>query len=75
MEAEKMPTFDTPEPIAVRVDAAAGFVRLVATDRADTVVAVRAHDESRPADVLAADAEARRLARLEIQLVSRHGKN
>ena len=27
------------------------------------------------ADVLAADAEARRLARLEIQLVSRHGKN
>ena len=55
MEGEKMPTFDTPEPIAVRVDAAAGFVRLVATDRADTVVAVRAHDESRPADVRAAE--------------------
>ena len=50
-----MPTFDTPEPIAVRIDAAAGFVRLVATDRADTVVEVRAHDESRPADVRAAE--------------------
>lgn len=26
-----MPTFDTPEPITVRVDAAAGSIRLVAT--------------------------------------------
>jgi DUF4097 and DUF4098 domain-containing protein YvlB len=50
-----MPTFDTPEPIAVRVEAAAGSVRLVATDRDDTVVRVRAHDESRAADVRAAE--------------------
>ncbi|HWF70879.1 MAG TPA: DUF4097 family beta strand repeat-containing protein [Mycobacterium sp.] len=50
-----MPTFDTPEPIVVRVDAAAGSVRLVATDRDDTVVVVRPHDESRAADVRAAE--------------------
>jgi hypothetical protein len=50
-----MPTFDTPEPIAVRVEAAAGSVRLVATDRDDTVVTVRAHDQSRAADLRAAD--------------------
>jgi DUF4097 and DUF4098 domain-containing protein YvlB len=50
-----MPTFATPEPIAVRVEAAAGSVRLAATDRDDTVVTVRAHDESRAADVRAAD--------------------
>jgi DUF4097 and DUF4098 domain-containing protein YvlB len=50
-----MPTYDTPEPIAVRIEAAAGSVRLVATDRTDTVVTVRAHDESRTADVRAAD--------------------
>jgi len=50
-----MPTFDTPEPIAVRVEAAAGWCRLVATDRDNTVATVRAHDESRAADVRAAD--------------------
>jgi DUF4097 and DUF4098 domain-containing protein YvlB len=50
-----MPTFDTPEPIAVRIEAAAGSVRLAATDRSDTAVTVRAQDESRAADVRAAD--------------------
>jgi DUF4097 and DUF4098 domain-containing protein YvlB len=50
-----MPTFATPEPIAVRVEAAAGSVRLAATDRDDTVVTVRAQDESRAVDVRAAD--------------------
>jgi DUF4097 and DUF4098 domain-containing protein YvlB len=50
-----MPTFDTPEPIAVRVEAATGSIRLVATDRDDTVVAVSPHDESRSADVQAAE--------------------
>lgn len=48
-------TFDTPEPIVVRIEAAAGSVRLVATERDDTLVAVRAHDESRAADVRAAE--------------------
>jgi DUF4097 and DUF4098 domain-containing protein YvlB len=50
-----MPTFDTPEPIAVRVEAAAGSIRLVATDRDDTVVEVRPHDAARAADVRAAE--------------------
>jgi DUF4097 and DUF4098 domain-containing protein YvlB len=50
-----MPTFDTPEPVAAWVDAAAGSIRFVATDRDDTVVQVRAHDESRAADVRAAE--------------------
>jgi DUF4097 and DUF4098 domain-containing protein YvlB len=50
-----MPTYDTPEPIAVRVEAAGGSIRLVATDRDDTVVTVSARDESRAADVRAAE--------------------
>ncbi|MGI5239542.1 DUF4097 family beta strand repeat-containing protein [Dactylosporangium sp. CA-139066] len=36
-----MPTFATPEPIAVRVVMDTGRVRVVATERADTVVEVR----------------------------------
>lgn len=50
-----MPTFDTPEPIAVRIEAGGGSIRLVATDRADTVVDVRPRDESRNSDVWAAE--------------------
>jgi DUF4097 and DUF4098 domain-containing protein YvlB len=50
-----MSTFNTPEPISARVEAAAGSVRFVATDRDDTVVQVRAHDESRAADVRTAE--------------------
>lgn len=50
-----MPTFATPEPIDVRIDASAGWVRVVATDRADTVVDVLPGDESRSADVWAAE--------------------
>ncbi len=50
-----MPTFDTPEPIAVRIEAGAGLIRLVATDRNDTVVRVRPRDESRSSDVWAAE--------------------
>ena len=50
-----MPTFETPEPIAVRIEAGGGSIRLVATDRADTVVEVRPRDESRSSDVWAAD--------------------
>ena len=49
-----MPTFDTPQPITATVEIAAGSVRLVASDRADTVVDVRPRDESRPEDVKAA---------------------
>ncbi|HUH68605.1 MAG TPA: DUF4097 family beta strand repeat-containing protein [Mycobacterium sp.] len=50
-----MPTFETPEPIAVRIEAGDGSIRLVATDRADTVVQVRPRDESRNSDVSAAE--------------------
>ncbi len=50
-----MPTFATPEPISVRVTVGAGSVRLVAADRADTVVQVRPHDQTRESDVRAAE--------------------
>ncbi|GBE66496.1 hypothetical protein MFM001_29580 [Mycobacterium sp. MFM001] len=50
-----MPTFATPQPISARIDAAAGSIRLIATDRTDTVVEVRPRDESRPADVRSAE--------------------
>lgn len=49
-----MPTFATPEPIAAQVDAAGGAIRVVATERDDTVVTVSPHDPSRGADVRAA---------------------
>ncbi|WP_216214122.1 DUF4097 family beta strand repeat-containing protein [Amycolatopsis aidingensis] len=49
-----MPTFDTPEPISVRIELAVGHVRMVASDRADTVVEVRPSDESDESDVQAA---------------------
>lgn len=49
-----MPVFDTPEPITATIDSAAGHVRIIATDRADTVVEIRPSDESREADVQAA---------------------
>ena len=50
-----MPKFDTPEPITARIETAAGHARLSATDRDDTVVEVRPCNESRAADVRAAE--------------------
>jgi hypothetical protein len=50
-----MPVFDTPEPISVAIELAAGDVRVSASDRADTVVDVRPADESHEPDVLAAE--------------------
>lgn len=49
-----MPVFDTPEPISVTVELSAGDVRLMASDRTDTVVEVRPSDESDDSDVKAA---------------------
>jgi DUF4097 and DUF4098 domain-containing protein YvlB len=49
-----MPTFDTPEPITVTIDIAAGHLWVRATGRSDTVVDVRPTDESDDADVQAA---------------------
>ena len=50
-----MPTFHTPEPIAVRIEVDEGSIHLVATNRADTVVEVRPRDASRSSDVSAAE--------------------
>jgi hypothetical protein len=50
-----MPTFDTPEPIAVDLEVGVGDVAVEATDRADTSVEVRPTDPSKPADVKAAE--------------------
>ncbi|MET8150294.1 DUF4097 family beta strand repeat-containing protein [Actinoplanes sp. NPDC049668] len=49
-----MPTFDTPEPISVTLDLGVGDVRIVASDRTDTVVEVRPTDQSDESDVAAA---------------------
>jgi Putative adhesin len=50
-----MPTFDTPDPIAVRLEIAAGDVWLTASDRTDTVVEVRPSNPDRRGDVKAAE--------------------
>src|ERR1700722_12813652 len=52
---DEMPNFDTPQPITAVVEIASGSVRLVASDRVDTVAEVRPRDESRPHDVKAAE--------------------
>jgi hypothetical protein len=49
-----MPTFATPTPISATIELAAGDVRIVASDRTDTVVEVRPRDESDDHDVRAA---------------------
>ncbi|WNV88268.1 DUF4097 family beta strand repeat-containing protein [Umezawaea sp. Da 62-37] len=50
-----MPIFDTPDPIDVTVDIPSGDVRIVASDRTDTVVEVRPGDERDERDVQAAE--------------------
>jgi DUF4097 and DUF4098 domain-containing protein YvlB len=50
-----MPSFHTPQPITATIEAAAGSVRLVATQRDDTVVEVRPHDPSSQDDVRSAE--------------------
>jgi len=49
-----MPVYATPEPISVSIELYAADVRLVASDRTDTVVDVRPSDESDDSDVKAA---------------------
>ena len=49
-----MPSYDTPEPISVLLDVYAGYVEIVASDRADTTVEVRPSDASDSSDVEAA---------------------
>ncbi|HET6549386.1 MAG TPA: DUF4097 family beta strand repeat-containing protein [Solirubrobacter sp.] len=50
-----MPSFETPQPIAVRLELGVGDVRVAASERADTVVEVRPSDEGNRDDVLAAE--------------------
>jgi hypothetical protein len=50
-----MPTFDTPAPISVSLEIGVGDIRIVASDRRDTVVEVRPSDPAKPADVAAAE--------------------
>ena len=50
-----MPTFATPTPIAATIELAAGDVRIVASDRTDTVVEVRPRRESDGKDCRAAE--------------------
>jgi DUF4097 and DUF4098 domain-containing protein YvlB len=50
-----MPTFDTPEPVVATVDVGSGHVRIIASDRTDTVVEVRPTDQVNDADVRAAE--------------------
>ena len=42
-----MPTFETPQPIAVTVDVFLGHVEIIASDRTDTVVEVRPSDPAK----------------------------
>lgn len=49
-----MPTFETPQPIAVTVDLFIGHVEIIAGDRTDTVVEVRPTDAAKKDDVRAA---------------------
>jgi len=49
-----MPTFDTPEPVHVSLDLAAGDITIIASDRADTVVEIAPSDPASEADVRAA---------------------
>ncbi len=50
-----MPSFDTPEPIAVTAHVPAAAIRFTASDRLDTVVEVRPRDPKRDKDVRTAD--------------------
>lgn len=50
-----MPTFDTPEPISVSLEIGVGDIRIVASDRTDTIVDVRPSDPAKRSDVTAAE--------------------
>ncbi len=49
-----MPTFETPEPISVTVELTVGDLRVVASDRTDTMVEVLPSNPAKKADVAAA---------------------
>jgi hypothetical protein len=50
-----MPVFATPEPISVTIELNLGDARIIASDRTDTVIEVRPRDDSKAADIRAAE--------------------
>jgi DUF4097 and DUF4098 domain-containing protein YvlB len=50
-----MPVFSTPEPISLTIELSAGDARIIASDRTDTVIEVRPRDDSKAADIRAAE--------------------
>lgn len=50
-----MPSFDTPEPILANLEPVVGNVRVVASERTDTVVDIQPSDTSNASDVKAAE--------------------
>ncbi|MGH3546033.1 MAG: DUF4097 family beta strand repeat-containing protein [Mycobacteriales bacterium] len=50
-----MPTFDTPEPISVKIELAFGTATILASDRDDTIVEVRPSNNAREADIKTAE--------------------
>jgi hypothetical protein len=50
-----MPRYDSPEPIFVSLELGVGDIRIVASDRTDTVLEVRPSDPASQADVTAAE--------------------
>lgn len=50
-----MPTFSTPAPISAVIELGAGDLRVIASDRADTVVEIRPTDPAKADDVAAAE--------------------
>ena len=50
-----MPHFETPEPISVVLELRLADIRVVAGDRADTIVEVRPSDSSKRDDATAAE--------------------
>ena len=50
-----MPSFDTPDPILVTLEIGVGDIRITASDRTDTNVAVRPTDPARKSDIVAAE--------------------
>ena len=50
-----MPTFNTPGPISATIDLAAADVRIIASDRQDTVVEVRPSNSAHEPDVKVAE--------------------
>jgi len=50
-----MPIFDTPEPISVTVALGVGDIRIMASERTDTIVEVRPSDAAKKSDVTAAE--------------------